>query len=228
MAGQEPLIEAVVFDVGETLVDENRAWGGWADHLGVPRLTFLAVLGAAIERGEDHLAPFRAFAPDLDLRATVAARLDAGEVKDFGVDDLYPDALPCLVALRAAGFRLAVAGNQPARTEALVRDLGVDVELVASSATLDASKPDPRFFLAIAERLALAPSSIAYVGDRVDNDVRPAAAVGMTAVFVRRGPWAWIQAGRSDPPEAAITVGSLAELPVALARLGARSEQDQC
>jgi FMN phosphatase YigB (HAD superfamily) len=57
--------------------------------------------------------------------------------------------------------------------------------------------------------------------------VRPAAAVGMTAVFVRRGPWAWIQAGRADPPEAAITVASLAELPGALARLGPRSEQDQ-
>ena len=73
MAGQEPLIEAVVFDVGETLVDETRAWEGWADHLGVPRLTFLGVLGAAIERGEDHLAPFRVFAPSeitlLTLRA---------------------------------------------------------------------------------------------------------------------------------------------------------------
>ena len=30
-------IEAVVFDVGETLVDETRPWGEWADHLGIPR-----------------------------------------------------------------------------------------------------------------------------------------------------------------------------------------------
>jgi len=36
----------------------------------------------------------------------------------------------------------------------------------------------------------------------------------MVGVFVRRGPWAWIQAGRMDPPEASLTVESLAELAI--------------
>jgi HAD superfamily hydrolase (TIGR01549 family) len=220
MAGQEPLIEAVVFDVGETLVDETRAWTGWAHSLGVTPLTFMGVLGAAIERGEDHRAPFRTFAPDLDLRAAAATRAAAGEVVDFDQSDLYPDALPCLRRLRAAGYRLAVAGNQPARTEAVLRELDVEVELVASSASLGVQKPDPAFFTVIAERLGLPPAAIAAVGDRVDNDVRPAAAAGLHPVFLRRGPWAWIQAGRSDPPEAAATIDSLAELPEVLARLG--------
>jgi FMN phosphatase YigB (HAD superfamily) len=62
-------------------------------------------------------------------------------------------------------------------------------------------------------------SEIAYVGDRVDNDVRPAAAAGMRAIFIRRGPWAWIQAPRDDPPEATLTIATLAELPAALAAL---------
>ena len=30
------MIKAVVFDVGETLVDETREYGTWADWLGVP------------------------------------------------------------------------------------------------------------------------------------------------------------------------------------------------
>ncbi len=34
-------IRAVCFDVGETLIDETRHWGEWADFLGVPRLTLL-------------------------------------------------------------------------------------------------------------------------------------------------------------------------------------------
>ncbi len=38
-------MKAVVFDVGETLVDETRYWDEWADWLGVPRFTFFAVLG---------------------------------------------------------------------------------------------------------------------------------------------------------------------------------------
>jgi hypothetical protein len=42
----------------------------------------------------------------------------------------------------------------------------------------------------------------------------------MQAIFVRRGPWAWIQAPVEDPLEAALTVNSLAELPGSLGRLG--------
>ena len=34
------MIRAVVFDVGECLVDETREYGTWADWLGVPRHTF--------------------------------------------------------------------------------------------------------------------------------------------------------------------------------------------
>lgn len=79
-------------------------------------------------------------------------------------------------------------------------------------------KPDLRFFERIATELDLPPAEIAYVGDRVDNDIRPAAAAGMRAIFIRRGPWAWIQAPRDDPPEAAATIASLAELPDAFGR----------
>ena len=44
-------VRAVVFDLGETLVDETRVWGEWADTLGIPRLTFFAVLGSDDRRG---------------------------------------------------------------------------------------------------------------------------------------------------------------------------------
>ena len=47
------MISAVVFDVGECLVDETREYGAWADWLGVPRHTFSAVFGAVIARGLD-------------------------------------------------------------------------------------------------------------------------------------------------------------------------------
>lgn len=212
-------VKAVVFDVGETLVDETRAWSAWADWLGVPRLTFHALLGAAIERGDDHRAPFRLLRPDLDLDVAVRERAAAGRGFGFTAEDLYPDALDCLQRLAADGYRLGIAGNQPQETEAMFRGLGVTLDLVASSASLGVSKPDPAFFATIAERLRLPPSDIAYVGDRVDNDVVPAAVAGMVAVFLRRGPWAWIQAGRSDPAEARLVVESLGELPAALADL---------
>ena len=47
-------LRAVFFDVGETLIDETRLWGEWADWLGVPRLTLMGVLGALVDRDRPH------------------------------------------------------------------------------------------------------------------------------------------------------------------------------
>ena len=117
------------------------------------------------------------------------------------------------------GYRLGVVGNQPEQTEELLRSLDVGLELIASSATLGVPKPEPAFFEAIVERLGLDPAAIAYVGDRVDNDIAPAAAIGMRTILVRRGPWAWIQSGRADPPMADAVIEDLRGLPAVLAAL---------
>jgi FMN phosphatase YigB (HAD superfamily) len=128
--------------------------------------------------------------------------------------------VPCLTALAAAGYRLGVVGNQPSSAEAIFREVSVPIELVASSASWGVAKPDPAFFARIAAEFDLPPAEIAYVGDRLDNDVGPAAAFGMLAVFIRRGPWAWIRAGRATPSEATLVVDSLTQLPGALAAHG--------
>jgi hypothetical protein len=52
---------AVFFDVGETIVDETREYGPWADWLGVPRHTFSAVFGAVIAQGGDYRDTFQYF-----------------------------------------------------------------------------------------------------------------------------------------------------------------------
>jgi HAD superfamily hydrolase (TIGR01662 family) len=212
-------IRAVVFDVGETLVDETDAWGDWADWLGVPRLTFFGVLGAVIARGGDHREVFDIIRPGIDLRAESRARDAAGRRGMVTVDDLYPDALDCLRAVAAAGYRLGIAGNQPAATEDVLRALDVPLEIVASSERWGVAKPDRAFFERIASELGLEPDEIAYVGDRLDNDVEPAARAGMAAVFVRRGPWAFIQSAGSRPDAASATIESLAELPSVLETL---------
>jgi HAD superfamily hydrolase (TIGR01509 family) len=147
--------------------------------------------------------------PDADLRAERRRRVEAGAPELFVPEDLYPDAVPALRALVEAGYRVGVAGNQPAAAERLFDDLGVTLDLVASSDSLGVEKPDPAFFAAVATRLGLPAAAIAYVGDRVDNDVRPAAAAGMHAVFLRRGPWAWLQAGREPVPDAAVSIEDL-------------------
>jgi HAD superfamily hydrolase (TIGR01549 family) len=209
-------VKAVFFDVGETLVDESRAWIAWADWLGISAATLLGLLGATIARGEHHLHAFELVRPGFDLDAERRARAAAGVPDAFGAEDFYPDALPCLDALRERGFTVGVAGNTDSGTEALLRAHCGDA-VVASSATLGAEKPSTAFFRAIAELAGLDPAAVAYVGDRVDNDVVPALRAGMAAVHVRRGPWGHLQAVWPEAAGATLRIDTLAELPGALA-----------
>src|SRR3954469_2168799 len=94
-------VVAVVFDVGETLIDETEAWGGWADWLAVPRLTLFATLGGVIARGGHHSDALRMVRPGINVDAETQARDAAGRGFRMTADDLYPDALPCLRALAA-------------------------------------------------------------------------------------------------------------------------------
>jgi FMN phosphatase YigB (HAD superfamily) len=211
-------MKAVVFDVGETLADETRAWGVWADWLGIPRLTFFAGLGAVIARGGYHRDVFELFRPGVDVEAESLRMGVAGRSDLVSLDDLYPDALACLRELSGDGYRLGIAGNQPVPAAEVLRQMGIEFDMVATSEGWGVAKPDPAFFARVASELGLQPGEIAYVGDRVDNDVIPAHRAGMIAVFVRRGPWGWIQAGRTDPLEADLVVDGLAELPLRLRR----------
>ena len=211
-----------MFDVGETLVDETRAWGTWADWLGVPRLTLFAILGGVVERGEDHRRAFEIAKPGIDLRAEVLRPRAEGREYRLTAADLYADVVPALTGLHAAGYRLGVAANQPITTEQMVAGIDVPLDLIASSDRWGVAKPDSRFFERIATELALEPGRIAYVGDRVDNDVAPAAAAGMIAIHIRRGPWGYAHAGRASAAGAIATIESLADLGEVLARLDDR------
>jgi HAD superfamily hydrolase (TIGR01549 family) len=208
------VINAVVFDVGETLVDESREYGTWADWLGVPRHTFSAVFGAVITSGRDYRDVFQHFRPGFDLDTERLRRADAGYPEMFGEDDLYSDARPCMSALRDIGVWVGVAGNQTARAGAILRELKLPADMIATSDDWGVTKPDESFFQAVIDSAPSEAGSIVYVGDRLDNDLKPAKAAGMRTAFIRRGPWGYIWDHHADMAEAADwRLASLAELP---------------
>ncbi|MEV4280639.1 HAD family hydrolase [Actinoplanes xinjiangensis] len=208
------MIRAVVFDVGECLVDETRIFGEWADWIGVPRHTFSAVFGSVIAAGLDHRKTFELLRPGFDLVAERARRTAAGQAEGFGEDDLYPDARPALTALRAAGLWVGIAGNQPVRAGGDLRALNLPTDLIGTSDDWGVSKPDIAFFHAVASRVPFGARETLYVGDRLDNDVLPAAAAGFRTALIRRGPWAYIHQG--DPRvelETTMQIDTLTDLP---------------
>ena len=215
-----PALRAVFFDLGETLVSEQRSWEAWADWLGVPHAELFAVMRAVIERGEHHRRIFEILRPGFDAAAEEAKRAAAGVPTHEQLYDFYPDALSCLARLRAAGLRVGVAGNQHASTEAWMRrHLARDV-LIASSGSWGVEKPSPEFFARLIELAGEAPEAIAYVGDRVDNDVLPAADAGLVTVFVRRGPWGEVHARWPGVERADIRVDDLTAAAAALIEWG--------
>ncbi|GAB07305.1 HAD-IA family hydrolase [Gordonia amarae] len=211
-------IRAVVFDVGETLVDESRLWLRWADRLGVTPLTFLGALGACAAGDRPVEDAFELVRPGIDVAAEDAAweTDDPGGLRNgFDADDLYPDVRPALTQLRKLGLRLVIAGNQPPRALESLRAMDLPIDVIRNSAELGVEKPEPEFFVAAAELAGMPPQNIAYVGDRIDNDVLPAADAGMRPILIRRGPWGHLHARRPESSRATI-IDSLLELPTVL------------
>jgi FMN phosphatase YigB (HAD superfamily) len=156
----------------------------------------MGVLGGLAARGEHHSNAWEILGVDWP-----ASTWNEGE--------FYSDALPCLRELRRRGVLVGAAGNVPAGYEEPLRE---HVDILGSSGIWGVEKPAAEFFDRIVKETGADAAEIAYVGDRVDNDVEPALAAGMVAVHLRRGPWGHLH----EPPPEAIRIRSLDELPEAL------------
>ena len=195
------MIRAVVFDLGETLIDERRHWAVVARAAGVEPDRMWSALGEVAARRVHHTQVY----DDLGVAPPVVE-------DEWQPSDLYPDAVACLSRLREAGYLVGVAANQHAHADAFCRRL-FPFDLIGISALWGVDKPAPAFFERIAASFPFPSEQIAYVGDRVDNDVEPALAAGMVAVHLRRGPWGIAH----ETPAPAVAIESLDELPAVLA-----------
>lgn len=212
-------VRAIFFDVGETLMDEHRLYRDYAMRMGVTYEYFMTTMEAAMVRREPVRNIFSIVKPGFDFKAARAQREAEGKTFAIGKHDLYDDAESCLAALRAKGYFIGIAGNQPASAEPTLRACGLAADFIATSDGWGVSKPDARFFEKVCEAAGCAPEQIAYVGDRVDNDVLPALASGMRPILVRRGPWGRAQWQWPEAEQAHLRIETLAELPDRLMEL---------
>ncbi|QHC25776.1 HAD family hydrolase [Streptomyces sp. GS7] len=206
------MIRAVAFDVGETLIRDDRGWGAWADWLGVGRHTLSALVGAVVAQGRDNAEALRLVRPGIDVEAERAAMERAGLGEFLDETDLYPDVRSSLAALRDSGMRVVVAGNQTRRAGDLLRALDLPVDAVAVSGEWGVAKPDPDFFARTVELAGVEAGEVLYVGDHPQNDMVPARAAGLRTAHLRRGPWGHLWAEDAKASAADWRVGSLAEL----------------
>lgn len=191
------MIRSVVFDVGETLLDDTREFQAWADWLQAPRHTLSALVGIVVAQGRNNAEAFQYLRPGIDLAVERERRERAGQGEKISEADLYPDVRPALAKLRRLGLWVGVAGNQTTRAAELLRDLALPVDAVATSGEWGVAKPDPGFFARVIDFAPGRSDEILYVGDHRDYDVRAAQAAGLRAALIRRGPWGHLWA--DDP-----------------------------
>lgn len=209
---------SVVFDVGETLLNDSREYGTWADWIGIPRHTFSAVMGVVTAAGQDIEETFQYFRPGFDLAEEREHREQAGMGEAYDDSDLYPDVRPALGKLQEMGLWVGIAGNQTAKAGRILRSMDLPADLIATSADWGLAKPGQAFFRRVIEVAPGDPESIVYVGDHRDNDVLPAKNAGLRVAHIRRGPWGHLWADHPLVVNGADwRITSLTDLPALLA-----------
>lgn len=198
-------IKWIFFDMGSTLIDEKVS-------------DDLRITETLMQQGAPDEAEFRRVMAEhyrMNRDGYKCALADFGLNKVFwncGYERLYPDCISVLAKL-SDKYKLGIIANQPAGAESRLEQYGVRqyFDVVASSAEVGFAKPDEKIFLAALAQADCTPSECVMVGDRLDNDIAPAAALGMHTVWVRQG---WGALGNVALLEHApdITVENLTEM----------------
>lgn len=235
-------IEAILFDLDDTLLDAGAAWRAGVGQLirthvpdGVDAELGLRAWSQAFPRwfdpylsGEISLEASRTgrirdWAEQLGIDVPAGAELDWFDSYTLGYRAgwvRFPDVDPMLSDLPRLPVGLITNGHgvqQRQKVASLALEDFFDVILVSSE--FGSPKPDPAIFRAAAERLDVDPSGCLMIGDQLDADITGALAAGMRAAWVQRpdGPGA----STVPPPELAgrfATVATLVEIPRFLER----------
>ena len=138
---------------------------------------------------------------ELDLGTIEAALLAAIRFEPF------PDTVPALRALRAAGLKLVAASNWDVSLHEQLERTGLRPLLdgAVSSAEAGAAKPDPAILVRALEIAGADPGNAWHVGDDLEADVGAARAAGVRPVLIDRE-------GLVEPPAGVLRIASLGEL----------------
>ena len=140
-----------------------------------------------------------------------AAYSDA-RTRSVDLIELFEDAVETIRSLRARGLKIGILTNGPSELQRRkLRRIGIEgeVDAVAVSEEIGASKPDRRAYERAVAMLGLQPAEVAMVGDHVVNDVAGALAAGLAAAV-------WVERRPGELPEGAQLARELAEVPTLL------------
>jgi len=125
---------------------------------------------------------------------------------------LYPDAKSTLINLKEDHFVGLIANQSPGTKERLTR-YGIHsyFDLISVSDEIGLEKPDPRIFELALDKAGCRAEDAWMIGDRLDNDIRPANQAGWNTIRVLHG-YNICQVPRDALDQPDYTVANLSEL----------------
>jgi putative hydrolase of the HAD superfamily len=193
-------IQAVIFDLDDTLLDRRRSferflrdqWERFAHCLGTADQA--QYVQALVELDRDGYAPRQSLFTGVVTRFKPPSGVADDLLNDCrsGFPNacvLFPDAAQTLSCLRTSGLKLGMITNGSVRMQSrklqwLALSPLFDTILISDAEGI--SKPDRQIFHRALERLHTTPAHAVFVGDHPDVDVAGARAAGMHAIW-RRG-----------------------------------------
>ena len=197
-------IKWIFFDLGSTLIDETEVYA---------HRFYETVSGSDVRVSEFQETAVRFWTQGLDGYPQAAAFYGLQKAPwRSEYERLFDGCAAVLESLKARGYRLGVIANQVPGTAERLEKWGIlqFFDVIAPSAELGMAKPDPAIFLWALNEAGCKPENAVMIGDRIDNDVLPAQALGMKAVRILTGPVA-VYRPADDPSDAVVC--SLLSLP---------------
>lgn len=185
-------IKAIIFDFGGVLMRTEAQTGRreWEERLGLPtgeleRVVHQSDVWIRCQHGE--VTPEQ-YWQEVATRLGITAEALPDLRRDYFRDDrLDPSLIQLIRNLRKVGYKLGLLSNDSLLLETRLRDELMIYDLfdvVVISAQIGMMKPKPGAYLAIAERLNVAPEECIFVDDVISN-IDGAAAVGMSGIHFK-------------------------------------------
>jgi putative hydrolase of the HAD superfamily len=152
----------------------------------------------------NHLESSIETIPYNDQYRYIAAAVMAYHKEKIDKIKLYRDVRPCLKNLRKRGIKTAIAtdGLPIKQYEKILRlEINDLIDFVAISDEIGIRKPNPKLFEYFLNKFGLKGKETVYIGDRLENDIRPAIKNNIHAILIHRGGKYDLDMDQSSIPE---------------------------
>ncbi len=172
-------IKWLFFDMGSTLIDESTCYERRLRHIAdYAGIKFEQIYEKAVSLYKNNQKG------DLVLSEQYGTKLPWPFESEF----LYDDTISCLEKLHGK-YKIGIIANQNAGSEERLEKFGIlkYIDLVIASAEEGVAKPDKRIFEIALTKAVCIPEQAIMIGDRIDNDIIPAKAIGMKTIWIKQG-----------------------------------------